>query len=614
MLKAVQTAARRAAGAWRRVRAVDGALVGLTVGLVAIAAVALGLELSSGLEGRHLPWLLLALVPAPALALIASLRPIALPVAASEADRRAGLSDRLGTAIEFAADGSAMATLQRADAATHADGLRAGALFAVPWRRRLVALFGMLALALLVVGASLTFRLGPKPPPELAAEPSAADDLLADIAADKERYEELGNKEAVRLLTDLERQILQIQAREEDLRDLVDRRRKERPPEQEEEEFEPEVEITIEEPEEKKRDLITAEDLARLEAETLEQLALTDAQEAELISQLFSTTRSAGRLADEFAQLARAETEVAKDAPSRSEYSSTNTSEKLNNPAGEDPIAEAFADEAFNSVDDPTRDIQDAIRRDLGAEALAEHDKQDLRRESFNQFMKEFVKDVKDIVADAALGKSSDGKRGKKGKGDEKEGRQVQTDTGEGMADKRDAMADSGFEEMEDVKRSDGGVPPEQMSGADSMTPPENMGPGDGKPDENAMARAGGGQTAAGASGAGTGTENKEGEGLQLLIDRVVDPEAPQGPLEQVLSQISAGKMPAEKREALFDRIARHKVKAGPASEADDVIVDYFAEVEELMVSNRDQLPPLFRDYAHTYFEAIRPGAAKLTD
>ncbi len=94
----------------------------------------------------------------------------------------------------------------------------------------------------------------------------------------------------------------------------------------------------------------------------------------------------------------------------------------------------------------------------------------------------------------------------------------------------------------------------------------------------------------------------------------MVDPEAAAGPLEEVLSQLGQGRLPPEEREALFDRIARHKVQAGPASEADDVMVDYFAEAEELMVSNSDSLPALFRDYAHTYFEAIRPGAGAIVD
>ena len=66
--------------------------------------------------------------------------------------------------------------------------------------------------------------------------------------------------------------------------------------------------------------------------------------------------------------------------------------------------------------------------------------------------------------------------------------------------------------------------------------------------------------------------------------------------------------MPAEERERVFDRMARHKVQAGLTSEADDMMFDYFAEAEELIADHGEYLPPLFRDYAHSYFDAIRPG------
>ena len=66
--------------------------------------------------------------------------------------------------------------------------------------------------------------------------------------------------------------------------------------------------------------------------------------------------------------------------------------------------------------------------------------------------------------------------------------------------------------------------------------------------------------------------------------------------------------MPEEQRDRMFDRMARHKVEAGLASEADDMLYDYFAEAEALIANHDDYLPPLFRDYAHSYFQAIRPG------
>ncbi len=454
MLKTVESTVRRGATAWRRVRAIDAALVGLLVGLVCLGVTALAVELSGGLELAHLLWLLLWLAMCPVGGLVGWVRSPAMPVAASEVDRRAGLSDRLGTALEFAADPSEMAGLQRADAAAVAGGVQAGALFGVPWRRRLLGVLIAGSLSTMVIGAALTFALGGAPQEPVIEERSAAEDLLASIDRERERMEELGDKEAVRLLTDMERKIREIQAREEELRDAVAKREREEPlPEQEE--F-PEPDLEIPEPEEQERDdLITAEDLARLEEEILDQLAMTDAQEAELIAELFENTLEASRLSEEFQQLARQEVEAQRNATQTAEHGATNPTETNRaNPLKDDPVADAMSDARYATRQDPMQDQQQLIQRDLGAESLAEHDKAHDQQESFNQFLKEFVKDVKDIVADSAMGRDAKKKR----KGDE--GREVQVDTGEGQYDKADAMADSGFEEMSDVKRSEGGCAP----------------------------------------------------------------------------------------------------------------------------------------------------------
>ena len=608
MLKTVTSAVRRGAAAWRRVRALDAALVGLLVGVAAAGVNALGIELTSGLEFAHLPRLLLWLLLCPVAGLLGFLRGTAMPIAASEVDRRAGLSDRLGTALEFAADTSAMAGLQRKDAASVAGAVRPASLFVVPWRRRLLSLLIAGSLTLMVVGAALTFQLGAAPPAPATEELSAAEDLLASIDRERERMDELGDKEAVRLLTDMERKILEIQAREEELREAVAKRRREEPPRIEEELQEPDLEIP-DIPKKERDDLITAEDLARLEEAMLDQLAMTDAQEAELIAELFQNTMEASRLSDEFDQLARREVEAERSSSKQSEFGATNPTETNRaNPLKSDPMADAMSDERFGAREDPTQDLRQLIQRDLSAESMAAHDMGEIQKESFNQFLKEFVKDVREIVADAAMGREPK-KREKKD-----EGREVQVDTGEGMVDKADAMADSGFEEMGDMKRSEGDTPPEEMMGnPEGMRAPENLSEGQGSENPMAMQGPGDGTTSAGATGAGRGGED-DGSGLKTLLDSVVDPELAGGPLEEILSQLATGKLPPEEQEALFDRMARHKVLAGPASEADDVIVDYFAEAEELIVSNSDSLPALFRDYAHTYFEAIKPGAGAITD
>ena len=142
--------------------------------------------------------------------------------------------------------------------------------------------------------------------------------------------------------------------------------------------------------------------------------------------------------------------------------------------------------------------------------------------------------------------------------------------------------------------------------------PPKDPGalqPGKGQPGESAVAmkaESASGATSAGASGAGTGGEAGEGtraghiEALAKL----------DGPLDEVLGKLGQGRLPEDERQQLFDRITRHEVQAGLASEADDVLLDYFAEADELL-SEEEQLSPLFRDYAATYFDSIRPGGAR---
>lgn len=613
MLRVVQATARRASRAWRTSRALDAALAAAVVGLLCAAVNAAVLELATVeglLLGHLLPlaaWLLLA----PAAALIAASRPIALARAASEADRRAGLHDRLGTALEFSQDASAMALLQRADAASAAQGLATGRLFGVLWGRRLGWLFATLALLLMVIGAGLTFHFGPAPPPQVEVGPDTTQDLLAAIDRERAVYEELGDKRAVRLLTDLGRTIRQIEAREEELRQIVER--KQALPEEDDPEPEPdEPDLALPDVrDDALAELITAEDLARLEAETLDQLEMTDEQERELVAQLFDHTRTAKRLTDDFEYMQRDELETMHSSASSSAYDmSSATDGGVDDQLGE-AMSQAMSDVGGGqiSVDsDPTNGVEDMLRRDLSDETLAEHDAGHDRTESFNQFLQEFVKDMKDVVADAALGRSEDRKKDKKDKG-----REVQVDTGSGMVDKSDAMAESGFEEMGDSKRTSGAAPPEEMAGSldDAAVGDGQMQAGPPAADAMAM-QAPGDQvgTSAGASGAGHGAPSTPDEGLAGLIDKTVSSDSGDGPLEEVLSQLGQGRLPEGQAEALFDRLARHKVEAGLASEADDVVVDYFAAAEEMMVSNRDSLPVLFRDYAHAYFEAIRPSNA----
>ena len=71
---------------------------------------------------------------------------------------------------------------------------------------------------------------------------------------------------------------------------------------------------------------------------------------------------------------------------------------------------------------------------------------------------------------------------------------------------------------------------------------------------------------------------------------------------------MSRGRMPPEARDRLFEQVARLEVQtAGGNEPEEDVLRDYFGDANELLIAHREQLPPLFRDYARGYFDSIRP-------
>jgi len=570
---------------------VNAAGLGLVVGLpgASVHAIALEWGADGGFVVAHFGTLALWLLPA---ALLGAARWAAAPsptAAVAELDARLALADRLSTALEFAGSDAPLVADQLADAGAHAAGVDAAAAFTPAWSRLGPAALASLLLLMLVTGAALTWQW--TAPPEPTPLEQAAEDLLAAIDRDRAERIELGDREAVRLLNDLQRRIQRITAREAVIRKKLAKRE---PPPAPDPEEDPEIEPP---PEPKKGEQgITVDDLDALEAATLEELALTDAMEAEIVSELFNDTQVAQRLVEEFGELDHAEMDASHEAHDASEYGKrTSTDDAVSRAMNEDMTGSAQVNpDTLNSVEDRVQDNMSMIKRDLDAESMGAHDKGHDTQESFNRFLKDFVKELQATVAEKALGK--------KRKDDD---RTVKTTAGDAVADKRDAMADSGFEELDGPKRQSADAPDEPVSGAGK--PPEGMklqsGKGDG---DNAMAMKGKGDgtTSAGATGAGTGTQS--GDGLRALIPPAG---TGQGPLEEVLGTLAQGRMPPEQRDRMFERMARHKVQAGLTSEADDLMFDYFAEAEALIVDHGEYLPPLFRDYAHSYFEAIRPGA-----
>jgi len=613
-IELARAAALRARGAWKRARSVIGGFGGLLIALLAMTSHAMFLEWTrtGGLSTSHLlsllPWLFLA----PLAGLAGWLRPLPLSKVAHELDQRAGLDDRISTALEFAASDSEMARVQRADAASVAD-VSVAPLFPIPWLRGGPWLSTTLLLLLITLGSGLTFDLG-RPGPERGVEPGdAAQDLLASIENEKELLLERGDKEGVRLLDDMAREVRKIQARREELKRRIAQRRASAPPPSPEEE-EPQLELPApssrDSRDRKERgDLITAEDLERLEADMESGMQMSDAQMGDLTSKLFSSTRAAKKLNEEFHHHVEHELEASMNAEKPSMYGTgeSQSGKVQNQMDGMDMLNQgAQSDRLGSGAGDVESKGTDMITRDLSAESQAAHDGAHDQQHSFNEFLKDFVKDMQGTVAESAMGKKPS-----------KKGREVQVKTPNTMEDKRDAMAEAGFEEMDEVKRSSGEAPPESQEGAGGDAggepgkgpPPENLDnlkASEGEPGDDAIAikaESAGGQTSAGASGAGTGDPNAAG-GMSSRIEALAQLS---GPLDEVLGTLGEGSLPSDERKQLFDRLARHKVQAGLASEADDVLLDYFAQAEEL-IEEEEQFSPLFRDFASSYFDSIRPG------
>ena len=140
-------------------------MLGLWVALhgLALTAVALEFTQGDGLRVSHLGPMMVWLLAVPLGAVAGWFRPLPVVKAAHELDLRAGLDDRISTALEFADDSSPMARLQRIDAVSVAE-VQATPLFPVPWDRGWPWLVAALLLGLVCIGGALSFDLGTAPP------------------------------------------------------------------------------------------------------------------------------------------------------------------------------------------------------------------------------------------------------------------------------------------------------------------------------------------------------------------------------------------------------------------------------------------------------------------
>ena len=608
-LAEVTRSSRDAARAWRRLvaweRARGSAVAVLGLSLLVVLAVELA---GPGLRPLLFGGLALGIFVLPLLAAASALfhRP-STAECLSELDRRSGAEDRLGTAHEFADSSSPLALPQRVDAAAQLRLIDVASAFELQGGRELR--FAGWLFAALLLSAGLGFSFDP-PAAEssgvLASDDAAIEDLLQSIERDRTLFDERGDKRAVELLSDLARTIREIEAREEELEQLVRERKQVETPDRapeiaSESELEPEAD---EEP----SGLMTIAELERMEAEFIEQMRLDSAQEAELVGQLIERSSTAAGLLQELDEHIHHEHNAsfqnADGMTSLPSQTSQTPFDALQ--SGQGLTGNRQIDQGMGNVGNPIEKDMDLHTRDLSADALIEHDATHDTQQSFNQFLKEFAGDLQDMAAEQATGRKR-----KKKKGDEK--RHIKGHMGgEAVADKSAAMEERGFEEVGAQKRHSSPATPEDMAGLEpgDMGQPAEGAEGAGPMSSQMMAMKGPatGETSAGSSGAGKGNPSAGREGLKAMLEQMEPDDS--GRVEEAISQMSRGRMSQEARERLFEQVARMEVRSGAGEEAEesDALHDYFGEADELLVAYREQLPPLFRDYARGYFNSIRPA------
>jgi hypothetical protein len=517
------------------------------------------------------------LVAVAAIALVAAFGwPAPARLVAARLDARFGLADRLTTALAFAGSDAPLVGAQRAEAAAAAADIEPRTAFPLGFDPR-----APLVAALLFGVAVLWARREPSPP-----SPEPGPDVLAAIEAEREIAARVPDRRAVQALDALEQKVRAIRAAQRAQRAKV-------PPEPVATSAPPPKPVA---PPSEPPPRITAADLVALEQQALAGMALSGEEQADMVSHLFAETRAAAELAEAVHELLEGEHEAAEHSSTASAFGASDRQQSaMDRTLSRDLGSASAVAQRSAPVEDEAKKNLDVVRRDLGAEAQAAHDAaHDLQR-AFDQFLRDFVKEVQTAAARAAAGRHEDA-------------RQVSVaDRERPTADPSRRMAAAGFEEAGTQKRSRGDAPPEPPSGMsqDGGPPDGAMRAGAGRGEAQAMATSSSGPTSAGAEGAGTGTP---GDGAGTTRDL---PALAGGALDSVLGSVGQGRMPEEQRERLFDRIAEHSVEGGLASERDDALTDYFADADEQIAASDSELTPLLSDYASAYFDAIRPGGVR---
>jgi len=240
--------------------------------------------------------------------------------------------------------------------------------------------------------------------------------------------------------------------------------------------------------------------------------------------------------------------------------------------------------------------LQDAVNernvQEFDTESLMADDRKHGLQQLFSQFLEEYTAERGEQLADWLAGKNEGAPR-------------VKVTPDEQLEDKTDAMAEAGFEDVTDTPDGDGSEagatglqaqPTDHLPDGAEMRTLEEAGL---QPDGMALGE-GMSETTEGAQGAGKGDGSSpiDGDAREL-------PTLPGQRLEQILGQISDDLLSPERRREVLEEVAQHKIQGGLAGGFGDDQGNYFEEADRLLLEESDELPPLFRDYAHDYFQAL---------
>lgn len=561
----------------------DGGLT-LAWTLAAMTLAALVIEIGWELTWRAIPILACALlIPLAAVLRALLIRPGSVR-SAKALDSGAGLFDRIGTALAFEGLSGGLVDAQRSDALDRASGVAPAA--AIPLRLLRALRGAVLALAAFALMSAICLRydLRTEPPPPGPIELEVVgEDLLASLVEIEEEAVARGDKRVEQLVGDLRDRVKKI---------VEDEKRRRTEPEDEPEPPpeppEPPPPAPVEQPE-VGDGVYTVAELEALHAQLqMELAAATDFN-------LDSVRRQAARGLSEdvhrdFQNAVSNQAMPKLDMQQRAQNSDSGFDRVFGN--SHNPMQTQDNALSTSALEGNLNDIISSKRNDIDAESMVGDQKRHAVEQLFREFLDEYVAEKGERIADWMAGKRDRG---------------VKVAAGEVVEDKTDAMAELGFEDVTDdpskdhADRGAAGVPGQPVDEIPEGAEITTLESADGQTTGSGMPGGPGSEgTTLGAQGAGRGAPG-DGEEARAREIRSL----PGAELERILGQVTEDRLSPEKRREVLEEIATHKIRGGFANDFDDTRSNYFEEADRLLLDESEDLPPLFRDYAHSYFQAI---------